>query len=250
MSSHTRFQRREERGFTLLELLTVIGIVFVLAALLFPTVGSFRENGRKSACLSHMRELANVIFQYSADNGNRILPTASGNNAWMNDTLWYELLDAEGYLAANPNNPNNRGADIWNGKRNSIMSCPARDRAPYSYWAGQKHDLHYCLNQNPGFLNRVNTSAGSWPTMAKVARPGSTFLLAEANFPVAYPNGDKLVYPHPRNGKAETEGGGMNLVFFDGHAEYFKGRLPVIGGEDYSQVAYDSIPPEESRPWF
>lgn len=246
MRTAPSFSHQFQRAFSLLELITVIGIVVIVAAFLFPAVGSFRESGKRTTCLSHMRGLASIVMQYSADHGNRILPAASGNNAWMNDNVWYELLDAEGYLPANPA----AGGDVWSGKRNSVMSCPSRDAAPLSYWAAQKHSLHYCLNQTPGFLNRVNTSAGGWPTLAKIPNPSRAFMLAEANAPVAYPNGDNLVYPHPRKGKKETDGEGMNLVFFDGHAEYFKGRLPVLGGGDYSQIPYETIPPEKSFPWY
>ncbi len=250
LNSATNAPRGQKSGFTLIELLAVVAIIAVLAALLFPTVGSIRESGKRTTCLSHMRELANVVFQYSADNGNRVLPAASGNNAWMNDSVWYELLDADGYLAANPNNPKNSPADVWNGKRNSIMSCPNRDSAPFSYWVGQKHAVHYSVNQHPGFYNRVNTSAGGWPTLAQVTRPGRTFLLAEANFPIGYPNGDNFVYPHARNGKKEADGEGQNLVFYDGHAEYFKGRLPVLWAGDFGYVPYETITQEDSFPWF
>lgn len=240
---------RCRHGFTLLELLAVIGIVILLAALLFPAISSFQESGRRNTCLSHMRQVANIIMQYSADNANRVLPAASGANAWMNDNLWYELLDADGYLPANPNNQETKG-DVWSGKRNGVMSCPSRDSAPFSYWAAQKHDLHYSLNQHPGFYNRVNTSAGSWATMAKIPKPSRAFMLAEASFPIGYPNGDNLVYPHPRKGKPVAEGEGMNLVFFDGHAEYYKGRIPNLWSGDYGQIPYENIAPEDSFPWY
>lgn len=42
----------------------------------------------------------------------------------------------------------------------------------------------------------------------------------------------------------------MNLIFFDGHAEYLKGRMPVIGAGDFTQVPYNTLTPEQSFPWF
>lgn len=239
-------KRHVRGGFTLLELLAVVGIILVLAALMVPAVGSIKEAGKRNVCMAHMREVSNIVLRYSADHGNRILPVASGANAWMNDNVWYELLDAGGYLIADPA----KGGECWSGKRNGIMSCPSRDAAAFSYWSTQRHDLHYCLNQHPGFLNRVNTSEGGWPTLAKIPHPSRAFMLAEATFPVGYPNGDNLVYPHPRKGRDLAEGGGMNLVFYDGHAEYFKGRIPNLWPGDFDQVPYETIAPEDSFPWF
>ncbi len=240
-----RSSTRLSSAFTLIELLVVVGIITILAAILFPVAGSFKESGNRTTCLAHMRQVGSMVLQFSADNGNKILPAVSGANAWMNDNLWYEMMDADDSLVANP-----KKGDTWSGKKNGVMSCPSRDSAPFSYWMGGKHALHYSLNQHPGFFNRVNTSSGGWPTLASIKNPGRTFMLAESSFPVAYANGDYLVYPHARKGGKEEDGEGMNLVFYDGHGEYYKGRLPKLWVGDYGQVPYDTIAPEDSFPWY
>lgn len=239
--------RSSSNAFTLLEMLVVVAIILLLAALLIPGMNMMKESANQTACLSHMKQVAAVINQYSADNNSRLLPAASGANNWMNDNVWYELLDESGLLPADPSK--NQG-DGWGGKKNSIMSCPSRDAPPYPYTMGGKFALHFTVNQNPGFLNRVNTTVGNWSTLAKIARPSRTFMLAESTFVLGYPDGENLAYPHPRNGKPIGEGGGMNLVFYDGHAESFKGRLPVLPGSDYAHIPYDQISPENSFPWF
>jgi prepilin-type N-terminal cleavage/methylation domain-containing protein len=49
---------RTGRAFTLVELLVVLGILALLAALLFPVLAEARENARAKRCLSQVRQLA------------------------------------------------------------------------------------------------------------------------------------------------------------------------------------------------
>ena len=58
----------KRKGFTLIELLTVIGIVSILAAMIFPVFQSVREAGRRTACLSNLRNLGMACSLYSQDN--------------------------------------------------------------------------------------------------------------------------------------------------------------------------------------
>jgi general secretion pathway protein G len=54
-------------GFTLLEILIVIAIIGLLAAILFPVFASAREAARKSACLSNLRQLGQAMSMYTQD---------------------------------------------------------------------------------------------------------------------------------------------------------------------------------------
>lgn len=55
------------RGFTLLEILIVIAIIGLLAAILFPVFASVREGARRGACLSNLRQLGQAITMYTGD---------------------------------------------------------------------------------------------------------------------------------------------------------------------------------------
>jgi prepilin-type processing-associated H-X9-DG protein/prepilin-type N-terminal cleavage/methylation domain-containing protein len=62
------------RGFTLIEILVVLGVLLLLAALLFPAFGRVREDGKRKVCLSNMRQIGLTLTQYAQDNDRRYPP--------------------------------------------------------------------------------------------------------------------------------------------------------------------------------
>lgn len=54
-------------AFTLIELLVVIAIIALLAAILFPSFARARENSRRGACQSHLKQIGLGILQYAQD---------------------------------------------------------------------------------------------------------------------------------------------------------------------------------------
>ena len=234
--------RKADGGLTLVELLITVAIIGVLIAILIPAAASMQEAGKRTLCLSRMKQLSSVILGYSQENDQRILPSVMGAGGDMNDTAWYEVLDAKGELPGGLF----RNPGQWD---NSIMACPSRALPPAPHWMGGLGGIHYAVNQHPGFLNRASTTTGYWPRMMSVKHPSRTYLLAEARFFLVQNDAEFFVYPHPKK-DSQNGKGGMNLVFFDGHAEYLKGKLPALPGAAYNAVPYDSIKPEDSFPWY
>ena len=54
-------------AFTLVELLTVIAIIAVLAAILFPVFASARAKARQTACLSNLKQVGLAVQMYAQD---------------------------------------------------------------------------------------------------------------------------------------------------------------------------------------
>src|SRR5439155_10924281 len=63
---------RKRAAFTLVELLVVIGIIAVLISILLPTLSKARQQANRAACLSNLRQIAQMMNIYAAENKQQI----------------------------------------------------------------------------------------------------------------------------------------------------------------------------------
>lgn len=193
-------------GFTLVELLSVIAIIGVLAGILVP-VGMFaRSTARSARCASNLRQLGAAVMLYVQDNSGE-LPLALQSSSQRG---WDYFLGEAGHV----------GARKQSGKWVSpVFGCPLRRAA----------------SDNPDVttygMNGTLTGSTGGPKLATLDRPGATLLMADGN-PLS--NGNfNIAFWQSVNKPLATHGDKANLLFADGHVEARRetdiplGRWPV-----------------------
>jgi prepilin-type N-terminal cleavage/methylation domain-containing protein len=71
------FQKKKRAGFTLIELMIVIAIIAILAAILVPNFLKARAQGQLTACKSNCKNIATALEMYASDNSGRYPTTPS-----------------------------------------------------------------------------------------------------------------------------------------------------------------------------
>lgn len=179
---------RSRHGFTLVELLVVIGIIAVLISVLLPTLASARESGNRIKCAANMGQIAKAVLMYEQQ--WRVLPGPSipmvlapevvNVKPASNSPLYYAKdPDPEFYIARQWSNSEGlqrilKASDIWSCPSATFLKENAVPVDPKSDYVGKTLGYTYLINNNsrtnqPFFFgSHTRTFSGNPP--AEMAR--------------------------------------------------------------------------------
>ena len=117
-----------QNGFTLVELLTVITIIAMLAGMISPSLQRVRAKAETTACQSNLRQIGTAVWLYVPDNGNKF---PSINNPWGSQVF------------TNEGATNLLGALGPYGLTAKVLACPADLRSKDSYYRKYTNSYEY-----------------------------------------------------------------------------------------------------------
>jgi prepilin-type processing-associated H-X9-DG protein/prepilin-type N-terminal cleavage/methylation domain-containing protein len=214
---------KRQSAFTLTELVVAIGVLALLAALLFPVLSKARERSHATTCAMNLRQISMALQVYAQDH-NGAYPLIRPFNDDANCSLWADRVFP--YL-----------------KQREIFWCPAYPEGEYEPGCGPsgnvglpgeiRYDGSYDLNATTGFMEVISNSAGtsvnvSYPLAPvrqfRIRRPADTILVLDGTGRFVNPGYQEPAFVGVEGllqcGVTPRHYRGCNVAFADGHVKW------------------------------
>lgn len=210
-----------QTGFTLTDLLVILAVVSVLAALTIPILVRSRAKSKQTVCLSNLQKVNRAVLLFAEDNKDTLPlvdPSPAPGGWW-----WYKEQVKSFAGLTGPSSAEDK-----------VFACPSdrgygEDAKLRPFWRSQKHNYtSYVLNgvNLPGMPNIAGRTVGS------IRDPVKTLLVMEwtAHAPLSWHKSRTGKKNAPFYNDAESVVG-----FVDGHAGlvkiYYDGTNPAYTGD-------------------
>lgn len=256
-------RRPQVRGFTLVELLVVIGIIALLISILLPAINRARAQAQQVVCASNLRQLYNTTALYALANNDYMLPSyVDTGNGYSN--LWWGWKGIGPVLGINPKTVkpdgsiDNATALTFIERVRKMFTCPSNrrsDTAGIVDAAGvtMAYNVSYVYNASLGdirgqSLDRTKVSQTDYDNFTKWAFfkkrskiPQNVIIAADVSSVITKDDDrvqtlDNLITTQaklrytPRIGNCHS--GKANVLFMDGVVRLLVGYNPKVADPD------------------
>jgi len=227
-------------AFTLLEILIVISIIGLLAALLFPVFARVRESGRTQVCSSNLRQLGLAFTQYTQDYGGRF-PGSGAFQVWGSPGSWVGGTTGKPIADITDQKPI---PDLANASGTGFYSASVEKGALFPY--AKSAAIYVCPSNADGEVKKLTYSmncAIGFMGSTRIVTPAEIVLLvdeekANDGFFYATDNTASGATGNSTDSLTVKHNGGGNLLFCDGHVKHYNiDSLPLVDNATNPQAA-------------
>jgi prepilin-type N-terminal cleavage/methylation domain-containing protein len=209
------------RGFTLLELLVVMAIIGILAALLLPALNRSKASALRIQCLGQTRQLALAMPMYAQDNRD-VMPWPNWGTRFQG---WlYTPTNGQPPKPSNPAQAVYLGGLLWPYLRTvQVYWCPSdHTNTPYFLRRPQQLSSYVINGAIMGYYrippaSRAHKLGAMNPSAYATWEPSD-----QPPYDATLVFNDGASYPLEEEGPSRRHVSGCNVSAFDGHAQLLK----------------------------
>lgn len=229
-----KHRQKSAKGFTLVELLVVIGIIALLISILLPALNKARQSAQAVACASNLRQIG-MGFEMYGNAQKQWYPMDVGVYDWTWPdssvvTLWYAYVSQ--YMG-------------WNGNTSltgfvypRVLDCPSYDRTVDVQWSSTSANWTYVsYGYNYTYFGYYAFSAPSTQSRTfrrtQIKQPSDKIVVSDALYMLIYPVLPSTYPLQPRHS------GRCNVLFADGHVTSMT-PTEMIGSGTVGEPTFDA----------